>query len=129
MAAPIAKIETFENSVELWPTYYERLEQYYLANDVPDANQMLLERSKPATTTFAQLTEILCKHLSPKPLVITERFRFHKRDNRKAKLSRNMLHTLESCQNIVNSEATLEILFDIVFGMNKHRSSCCQRET
>ena len=113
MAAQIANIETFENSVELWPTYYERLEEYYLANDIPDANQVLVERSKPASKTFAQLTEILCKHLSPKPLVITERFRFHKRDNKKAKLSRNMLHTLERCQNIVNSEATMEVLFEI----------------
>ena len=37
-------------------------------------------KAKPATKTFAQLTEILGKHLSPKPLVIAERFRFHKRD-------------------------------------------------
>ena len=129
MAAPIGKIETFENSVDLWPAYYERLEQYYLANNIPDANQVLVERSKPATKTFAQLTEILRKHLSPKPLVITERFRFHKRDSRKANQSRNTWHKTESCQNIVNSEATLEILFDIdycvAFGMNKHKSSWC----
>ena len=49
------------------------------------------------------MTEILRKHLSPKPLVITERIRFHKRDSRKAKQSRNTLHKIESCQNIVNS--------------------------
>ena len=73
----------------------------------------LVKRSKPATKTFAQLTEILRKHLSPKPLVITERIRFHNRDSRKAKQSRNTLHKIESCQNIANSEATLEILFDI----------------
>ena len=33
-------METFESSVESWPAYYERLEQYFLANDVPDAKQV-----------------------------------------------------------------------------------------
>ena len=97
MAAPVGKIETFESSAESWPAYYERLEQYLLANDVPDAKQVpallsliggktysllrdLCAPAKPATKTFAQLTEILGKHLSPTPLVIAERFRFHKRD-------------------------------------------------
>ena len=37
MAAPIGKIEIFENSVDSWPAYYERLKQYFLANDVSDA--------------------------------------------------------------------------------------------
>ena len=36
--------------------------------------------AKPATNTFAQLNEILGKHLSPKPLVNAERFRFHNGD-------------------------------------------------
>ena len=30
--------------------------------------------AKPANKTFAQLTEILGKHLSPKPRLIAERF-------------------------------------------------------
>ena len=73
--------------------------------------------AKPATKTFVQLTEILGKLLSPKPFVIAEWFRVHKRGSRKgsrkAKQSRTMLHKLESCQNIVNLEATCEILFEV----------------
>ena len=40
----------------------------------------LVAPAKPSTKTFALLTEQLDKHLNPKPLVIAERFRFHKRD-------------------------------------------------
>jgi hypothetical protein len=32
------------------------------------------------TKTYDQLTQLLNKHLSPKPLIIAERYRFYKRD-------------------------------------------------
>ena len=74
-----------------------RLEQYFLANDVPYVKQVpallsliggkthrllrdLCAPDKPATKIFAQLTAILSQHLSPKPLVIAERFKFNKRN-------------------------------------------------
>ena len=34
----------------------------------------------PATKGFDAIVKLLDNHLSPKPLVIAERFRFHKRD-------------------------------------------------
>ena len=37
---------------------------------------------KPSEKSYANIVEILSAHLSPKPLVIAERFRFHKRDQR-----------------------------------------------
>ena len=36
--------------------------------------------AKPSSKTYDELVNILTSHLSPKPLVIAERFRFHKRD-------------------------------------------------
>jgi hypothetical protein len=37
---------------------------------------------KPAEKTFAELCQVLETHLAPKPIVIAERFRFHKRNQR-----------------------------------------------
>ena len=36
----------------------------------------------PATKTYDQLVTILQNHLSPKPIAIAERFRFHMREQR-----------------------------------------------
>ncbi|XP_077863646.1 uncharacterized protein LOC144348016 [Saccoglossus kowalevskii] len=40
----------------------------------------LLSPDRPTDKTFDQVVDILEKHLSPKPLIIAERFRFFKRD-------------------------------------------------
>ena len=34
----------------------------------------------PSTETYQEVCELLTRQLSPKPLLIAERFRFHKRD-------------------------------------------------
>ncbi|CAB3984637.1 oocyte zinc finger 6-like [Paramuricea clavata] len=57
----IGKLEEFDETRDDWTAYIERVEQYFLANDVADDKR---------------------GYLSPKPLLIAERFRFHKRDQR-----------------------------------------------
>ena len=42
----------------------------------------LTSPDKPSTKSFGQIVAILKGHLSPKPLLIEERFRFHKQDQR-----------------------------------------------
>jgi len=39
----------------------------------------LIAPAKPATKTYADLKAVLRQHLKPKPLVIVERFEFHRR--------------------------------------------------
>jgi hypothetical protein len=96
MATPIGVIGVYEESEE-WVSYSERLEQYFEANDIADGKKVptllsvigaktysllrsLTAPQKPSQKTYAQLVAALKEHLSPKPLVIAERFRFHKRD-------------------------------------------------
>ena len=93
---PIGKIEAFDEANEEWGTYCERVEQYFLANEIEDDKQVpailslmgsktygllrsLCSPAKPSQKTFTEIVKILQEHLSPKPLVIAERFRFHKR--------------------------------------------------
>ncbi len=98
--AMIGMIATFDITVEDWGTYMERMELYCEANAVADEKKVavllslmgaktyvllhsLLSPEKPADKTFQQIVDILNEHLNPKPLVIAERFRFHKRNQAK----------------------------------------------
>ena len=98
--ATYGKIGEFTESEETRTQYVERLEQYFLANDVEDVAKRhaillsvcgsktyalardLLQPAKPAETTFKKIVDELGKHFSPKPSEIVERFKFHSR-NRK----------------------------------------------
>ena len=97
--ATIGSIEPFDPSTGDWSSYAARLDQYIAANDVPEGRKVatlltvigsatykllenLLTPDQPATKSYAELIASLKGHLSPKPLVIAERYRFHKRDQR-----------------------------------------------
>ena len=76
--------------------YIERMEQYFIANDVPEAKKVaafllaigakvyellhnLVVPDSPKDKRFNDLVKTLHAHLKPKPLVTAERFKFHKR--------------------------------------------------
>lgn len=77
-----------------WETYTERLELYFLVNDIPaekhaavlltkiDPETYNLTRDlcmpdKPSTKTYAQLVALIKDHLNPKPSEAMERCKFH----------------------------------------------------
>ena len=93
----IGKIEAFDEAKDAWTTYVERVEQFFIANGIKDDKEVpailslignktygllrnLCAPEKPASKSLKEIVEILQNHLSPKPLVIAERFRFHKRN-------------------------------------------------
>ena len=95
--ATIGSIEAFDASTSDWPEYSARLEQFIVANGIEEERKVatlltviggptykllrnLLAPEDPASKTYDVLTETLKNHLSPKPLVIAERYKFHKRD-------------------------------------------------
>lgn len=96
----IGTITAFDNDAEDWGTYVERVELYCEANAIENDKKVavllsimgvktygllrsLLTPEKPADKSFQQIVDILNEHLNPKPLVIAERFRFHKRNQAK----------------------------------------------
>lgn len=98
--AVVGKIEEFDSAKEDWQSYIERVEVYFVANDVQDDKRVatllslmgattyhllhnLLAPQRPAAQTFDIIVATLKNHLSPKPLVIAERFRFHNRNQSK----------------------------------------------
>ena len=97
MTSSIGKLEAFDEICENWTAYVERVEQYFLANDVETNTKVpvlltviggktysllhtLTSPVKSSTKTFDEIVAIIQGHLSPKPLLIAERFRFHERD-------------------------------------------------
>ncbi len=95
--ASMGQMDIFDDSLEDWSTYFERLQQYFIFRDIEEVKQVaallssiggktysllrdLVSPAKPADKSLEFLNELLEKHLCPKPLVIAERFRFHKRE-------------------------------------------------
>ncbi|XP_053400584.1 uncharacterized protein K02A2.6-like [Mercenaria mercenaria] len=93
------KIEPFDNSSENWTCYKERLDQYFIVNEVDDGKQVpallsligsktygtlrdLCSPDLPKDKTYAALCKLLSEHYNPEPLLIAERFRFWKRNQR-----------------------------------------------
>ena len=103
----LGKVEEFDPGTQNWTAYEERITQYFIANNVTGAEvegqtdkrkvavfltligskaygilRDLVSPAKPAEKTYAQLAKILADHFSPKPVTISERFRFQQRTQR-----------------------------------------------
>ena len=87
----------FEEAVEDWQSYQERLEQFIIANSIgedkkvatlltlvgPKAYKLLknlVAPAKPSEKSYEDLTKVLTGHFSPKKNIIRERFIFNRRD-------------------------------------------------
>lgn len=87
------KIGEFDVASGNWNSYCEKLEMFYLVNEVktdlkvPTLISVVGERAyelmvtlcspdKPSSKTLAQLIKLVSDHLQPKPSVLAERFRF-----------------------------------------------------
>ena len=97
----LGKLEIFDLINGNWSEYIEILQQFIIVNDFSDAAHAVKQRAillssvggktyslirdlcattLPSDKTFVELKELVAKHLNPQPLVIAERFKFHKRD-------------------------------------------------
>ena len=93
-------MNAFDAAKEKWSAYTERFEHYTYANgiDTKDEKKLvsvflaivgsstydllrnLVAPKKPAEYKFKELVDVLQRHFEPAPLIIAERFHFHKRD-------------------------------------------------
>jgi hypothetical protein len=97
--ASFGRIQEFNKETERFSTYIDRLELYFEANSIPEEKQVavfltvvgaknfsllndLCAPEKPKDKTLVDLIGKLMGHFEPKPIVISERFHFHKRDQK-----------------------------------------------
>ena len=90
-------IEEFDGATEDWTAYSERLEQYFVANDVDDAAKKraillsvcgastyklirsLVAPDKPTDKSYGDLVALLQNHFNPAPAITVQRFKFNSR--------------------------------------------------
>ena len=96
--ATIGQLSAFQPDSERIGMYLERVELFLMANKIEDDKlkvttllsviggktyerlSSLLSPEKPNSKKFEDLVQVLCEHFEPKPVIIAERFHFHRRD-------------------------------------------------
>ena len=93
------KIDVFQPESEVFSAYLERIELYFEANGIEEKKQVpvflslldaktysllrtLVAPDSPRGKSLKTLADLLKNHFEPKPLVIAERFTFHRRNQR-----------------------------------------------
>ena len=135
----VGHIEPFELQGGDWVLYTERVEQFFIANGIEDNKKKvatllivigdkaysllrnLLAPTKPAEKTYGELVDVMKRHLKPKPPVIAERFKFHRRNQREGETVAQYLAVLrELTENCEFGDKLDETLRDrLVCGLKK----------
>ena len=112
MTSYFGRMDAFDLKVEEWSTYVERLEMFFMVNNVPDGKKAaslltligglmyallksLTTPTKPMELSFKEIVEIMGRHLTPKPIVIAERYKFHKYHQEEGQSIREFLAKLQ----------------------------------
>ncbi|XP_077544876.1 uncharacterized protein LOC144158092 [Haemaphysalis longicornis] len=130
-------LEPFEGGGDDWPCYVDRLQAFFLANDVAPEKRTsvfiscsgqktyallrnLVKPAKPSHKTLDEILLVLGSHYCPKPSAVVQRFRFNSRVRAEGESVSNFIAALKSLSEHCNFGAELEnMLRDrIVCGIN-----------
>ena len=120
MAVAHGSVGEFDSSKETWPSYTERLEQYFIANDLTDEGKKkavflsncgattyqlirdLVAPGKPTDKSLSDLFALVLNHHSPPPSVTVQRFTFNTKTRKSgetvADYVANLRRLSEHCQ-------------------------------
>ena len=94
--ALIGNIGEFMETQESWKQYTERMDQFFAANDIPNAKRVpvllasmgpvafrvignLVAPDSPSSKTYADLVAVVSAFYNPKPIVTVQRYQFFSR--------------------------------------------------
>ncbi|KAJ8683576.1 hypothetical protein QAD02_019368 [Eretmocerus hayati] len=128
--AVISRVSTIGNIKEFnpkdnWMLWIERLEQFFLANDISSVKKVpilltlignesygllknLCSPLKPCERSFQELVDIMKKHLHPTPSVITERYKFKECRQKESEGIREYLAQLKELSTFCNFGENLD---------------------
>ena len=135
--ATIGRIEEFREEKEDWDQYAERLDHFFAANGIRDADKnrsvflavigkaykqlhSLIAPMKPGETSYDDLKAAMKKHLTPAPSEIVQRFKFNSRFHRAGESVSSHVAELRVLAKFCNFGDSLEpMLHDrLVCGIN-----------
>ena len=126
--ATLGRVDEFDGARDDWPQYVERLEHFFTANGIEDAEKKrsvlltvigaatyktlrnILAPAKPGDKTYAQLVEALTKYYKPAPSEIVQRFKFHSRVRKEGESIAAYLAELRSLSEYCNFGETLDTM-------------------
>ena len=137
-SSQIGKIGEFIPSREDWTQYVERLEHFFLANDIKAADKKravlltvigptayrrlrnLLSPAKLGDTSYKDLVDAMKQHANPTPSVIVQRFKFNSRAHQAEETVSTYVSELHSIAEHCNfGESLDDMLRDcLVCGIN-----------
>ena len=119
-------IKAFYRATDDWTAYCKRLEQYFAANDVDDAEKKraillsycgaptyrlirnLVAPAKPTTKSFAELTKLVADHYTPPTSMIVQRFQFNSRSQKEGESIAEFVADLRRISEHCRYENTLD---------------------
>ena len=122
----IGQVEPFIVGKHDWTLYVERVQEYLVANGISTEEKKravlvtlmgseayellasLVAPDKPSTKKFDDIIATMEKYLKPKPLVIAERFKFHKRSQKEGETVAQYLAELKRLAERCNFGQFLE---------------------
>ena len=134
----LGRVDEFDGTRDDWLQYVERMEHFFAANGIDDANKKravlltvvgaatyktlrnIVSPEKPGEKSYAELVEALSKHFKPTPSEIVERFKFHSRVRKAGESIATYVAELRSLSEYCNFGTSLEdMLRDrLVCGVN-----------
>ncbi|CAL9688159.1 unnamed protein product [Knipowitschia caucasica] len=143
--AQIGKVDEFKPENEPWTAYVERLEQFFDANDIDQGKYVavllsvmgattygllrnLVQPDKPKDKSFADIVTILKEHFEPKPILVAERFRFNKcnqKQNQYAQYVAELKQQATNCEFGANLDSALRDRFVPVGSKMKRAKEDC----
>ena len=143
MAATFGKLEEFDTATgEDWIQYVERMEYYFQANGITEADtkravlisamggkayklmRNLISPAKPKDKSFEQLVETMKKHFCPPPSEIVQRYKFNSRVRQDRESVAVYVSELRALAQYCNFGETLEVMLRdrIVCGVNDQQT-------
>ncbi|XP_047989130.1 uncharacterized protein LOC125228561 isoform X2 [Leguminivora glycinivorella] len=97
----VGKVEPFDIHKGSWEAYKDRVEQYFVVNEVKEERKVpllitlmgaeayellvtLCTPEKPSTLKYDKINQLLADHLQPTPSVLAERYKFRQRKQAKS---------------------------------------------